>query len=162
MVNHSSFSRINGLIAQLTSKGAQLNFRLVSRLLGDNNISLTHFEQASAPFQLKFPSNQVSTFKLPSSSRAILGHCAASGIRKQLPTANLISLLSWISILTSFSVFTVSLKNYISLKLAALPFPIIIGDPPSGSRNVPIFFKPIAAPPPFGLTSLETKLTINP
>ncbi|MGP1915262.1 MAG: hypothetical protein ACTS43_02485 [Candidatus Hodgkinia cicadicola] len=65
-------------------------------------------------------------------------------------------------ILTSFSVFTVSLKNYISLKLAALPFPIIIGDPPSGSRNVPIFFKPIAAPPPFGLTSLETKLTINP
>ncbi|MGP1923156.1 MAG: hypothetical protein ACTS6A_01210 [Candidatus Hodgkinia cicadicola] len=71
-------------------------------------------------------------------------------------------LLSWISILTPFSGFTISLKIYISLKLAALPFPIIIGDPPSGSRNVPITFKPIAAPPPFGLTSLETKLTINP
>ncbi|MGP1919707.1 MAG: hypothetical protein ACTS43_01050 [Candidatus Hodgkinia cicadicola] len=30
---------------------------------------------------------------------------------------------------TSFSVFVISLKNYVPLKLATLPFLIIIGDP---------------------------------
>ncbi|MGP1915248.1 MAG: hypothetical protein ACTS7I_01655, partial [Candidatus Hodgkinia cicadicola] len=52
-----------------------------------------------------------------------------AALEGKLRSANLISFLSWISILTSFSVFTISLKNYISIKLATLPFPIIIGDP---------------------------------
>ncbi|MGP1926774.1 MAG: hypothetical protein ACTS5R_01660 [Candidatus Hodgkinia cicadicola] len=54
---------------------------------------------------------------------------------------------------TSFSVFVISLKNYVPLKLATLPFLIIIGESPRDPETFPIFFKPIAAPPPFGLTS---------
>ncbi|MGP1927147.1 MAG: hypothetical protein ACTS80_00875, partial [Candidatus Hodgkinia cicadicola] len=111
--------------------------------MGDNNISLANIEQAqskavdlSTAFQLNFPSNQVSTFNFPPPPRNFSSLCRLAALESKLRSANLISFLSWISILAAVSVFTISLKNYISFKLAALPFPIIIGESPSGSRNV--------------------------